>query len=36
MSISMNGYSDIKRKKLNLINSTYKTLKKFKNYKKGN
>nr|YP_009428064.1 AtpF [Echinacanthus lofouensis]YP_009532429.1 AtpF [Echinacanthus longipes]ASV47951.1 AtpF [Echinacanthus lofouensis]AYA72803.1 AtpF [Echinacanthus longipes] len=29
----VNGYSDIEREKLNLINSTYKTLEQFENYK---
>nr|UVF31949.1 CF0 subunit I [Ricinus communis] len=29
----MNGYSEIEREKLNLINSTYKTLKQLENYK---
>lgn len=29
----VNGYSDIEREKLNLINSTYKTLEQLENYK---
>ena len=29
----VNGYSEIEREKLNLINSTYKTLEQFENYK---
>nr|AZZ70657.1 ATP synthase CF0 B subunit [Taxillus nigrans] len=29
----VNGYSEIEREKLNLINSTYETLKQFENYK---
>ena len=29
----VNGYSEIERDKLNLINSTYKTLKQLENYK---
>ena len=29
----MNGYSEIEREKLNLINSTYKTLEQLENYK---
>lgn len=29
----VNGYSEIEREKMNLINSTYKTLEQFENYK---
>nr|YP_009687004.1 ATP synthase CF0 subunit I [Klainedoxa gabonensis]QDW75751.1 ATP synthase CF0 subunit I [Klainedoxa gabonensis] len=32
----MNGYSEIEREKLNLINSTYKTLEQLENYKNEN
>nr|KJB66610.1 hypothetical protein B456_010G147200 [Gossypium raimondii] len=31
-----NGYSEIEREKLNLINSTYKILEQLENYKKSN
>ncbi|KAG4142382.1 hypothetical protein ERO13_D06G126233v2, partial [Gossypium hirsutum] len=32
----VNGYSEIEREKLNLINSTYKILEQLENYKKSN
>ncbi|KAB2025412.1 hypothetical protein ES319_D06G146500v1, partial [Gossypium barbadense] len=32
----VNGYSEIEREKMNLINSTYKILEQLENYKKSN